>query len=195
MDDTPSNRAVTEVSGILKQWSEGKEEAFHHLLSETYETLKKLARSALKGQGNLTLQPTELIHEAYEKLRGVNHQWENKQQFYAFCAKMMRNLLVDRYRKKVAEKRGGYSEQTTVSLVASPNSGNNVDILTLDRLMNQLAKHDARKVEILELIYFAGFNQDEIAEQLGISVATVTRDVRFAKAWLNSALADGDSAH
>lgn len=151
-----------------------------------YETLRRLASSYLRRErNNHSLQPTALVHEAYVKLvdqRTANLQ--NRAQFFGMAAKMMRNILVDYARKRMASKRGG--EQYRLSLSKADLIGNepDVELMALNDALNELAEVRPEHARIVELRFFGGLTIEETASVMGISHATVERDWAFARAWL-----------
>ena len=150
--------------------------------------LRKLAAAYLRRESpGHTLQPTAIVNEAYLRLvpqRGVH--WENRAHFFGIAARMMRRILVDHARRKRAAKREGgmVGERVTLSQVADPSGGQDVDVLALHDALSELAALDPRQASIVELRYFGGLKIDEVAESMGISAATVKRELTTATAWL-----------
>ncbi len=163
--------------------------AFNQFLMVAYNDLHQIAQRLFSTErDNHTLQPTALVHEAYLKLisRGSNTYWKNSGQFYAFAAGVMRQILVDHARKKNAVKRGGTEVIVPLIDEADVNSMFNLDILDLDQALLELAEKDPRKAELVELKFFGGLTNAEIAEQLGLSVKSIERDWRLSRAFLYS---------
>jgi RNA polymerase sigma factor (TIGR02999 family) len=160
------------------------------LLPHVYQELRRIASGYLRSQRpDHTLQPTALLNEAYIRLAASGDpQWNNRTHFFATAAAIMRNILVDHARAKQAEKRGGGA--TMISLDSAPEAaaGKPADLIALDDALRALAVEDERKARVLELRYFAGLSVEETAEALGMSVATVGREARFATAWLRREL-------
>lgn len=151
-----------------------------------YAELRRLANLYLRRERpGYTLQTTELVHEAYLRLRQQGVEWANPGQVLGIAARQMRRILVDRARARHRLKRGG--GQT----LAGPPSAQPVDVLALDEALSDLAKLDARQAEIVELRYFGGLSVEETAEALAISPATVHREWAMARAWLKQQLGGG----
>jgi RNA polymerase sigma factor (TIGR02999 family) len=139
-----------------------------------------------------TLQVTALVHEAY--LRLVDQQqvdWGSRAHFFGVAAKIMRSILIDHARRRRAAKRGGAVPQVTLgAAVEDVSSGANLDLLALDEALIRLAEYDPRKSQVVELRYFGGLSLEEVAEVLGVSLATAKRDWITARAWLKRELTD-----
>jgi len=133
-----------------------------------------------------TLQPTALVNEAYIRLAGLKVPWEDRAHFFAVAARMMRRLLVDHARSQHCVKRNAM--KTSLDDAVNVPSKPALDVVALDKALTEFATFDPRKVEILELRFFCGLGNDEVATVLGISRATVQRELRLAKAWLNQQL-------
>ena len=181
-----------EVTRLLVECRGSDEEALEALLPIIYDELRRLASHYMKGerQGH-TLQPTALVHEAYAKLVVLDVDWRDRVQFFKAAAQAMRRILVDHARAKRSVKRGGGVPPLSLEeIVVAPGSEPAADLLDLDRALSDLAARDERKGHVVELHYFGGLSFDEIAKTLGISRATVDRDMRMARAWLYAALSD-----
>jgi len=156
------------------------------LLPIVYEELRRLAASYLRRERpGHTLQPTALVHEAYLRLieqRQVD--WSNRAQFMGIAAVMMRRILVNHARDRVADKRGGGAPHVPLTLVGEDIGTPEVNLLDLHDALDRLATYDRRKGQIVELKFFGGLTNDEIANTLKVSNATVERDWKFARAWL-----------
>lgn len=179
------------ITKILQSWSEGDQNSLEELIPLVYQELHRLAHRALarNSQGN-SVETTVLLHEAYLRLIDVKQvQWQDRVHFFAVSANLMRNILVDFARQRLSQKRGG--ELTHVELDEalnfSPDKGN--DLVALDEVLNELAKLNERQSKIVELKFFGGLTEDEIAEVLKISPATIRRDWQVARAWLYRELA------
>ncbi len=149
--------------------------------------LRKLAAGYLRRErGGHTLQPTAIVNEAYIRMmpqRGV--QWANRAHFFGIAAKMMRRVLVDHARRRRAAKREGFSgDPITLTNVADPAGGENIDVLALHEALAELGTLDDRQAEIVELRFFGGLKIDEVAEAVGVSPATVKRELTTATVWL-----------
>ena len=183
-----------DVTRLLVEWSEGRQEALDSLMPVVYDELRRLARGYLaRERTGHTLQPTALVNEAYLRLvdqRSV--QWQNRAHFFGIAAQIMRRLLVDHARGAKAGKRGGGAAKVDLDHAADAAAPvQNVDLEELDRALDRLAKLDPRQSRIVELRYFAGATNEEAAEALGISVATVKREWTVARAWLRKELGSG----
>lgn len=175
---------------LLQAWRGGDRHALDQLLPEIYDKLRHMAASRI---GHLdrspTLQPTALVHEAVLRLLGNNVDWQNRAHFLAIAALQMRAVLVDHARARLAAKRGGGAVQLTLtSLNLEGDSQIEVDLLALDQALDRLKSADQRTARVVEMSYFAGMLREEIAEVLQVSLATVDRDLRFARAFLNRQL-------
>jgi RNA polymerase sigma-70 factor, ECF subfamily len=163
-----------------------------HLLPLIYDELRSLAADFLRRErSGHTLQPTALVHEAY--LRMVDQRridWSNRAQFVGLAAVMMRRVLVNHARDRIAAKRGGEGERVPLTIVAEQMGAPEVDLLGLHDALDRLAAIDARKAQIVELRFFGGLTMEEIAAALGLSLATVERDWTFARAWLYRAMSE-----
>ena len=180
-------RKASEITQMLRKWSDGDAQALDNLLPLVYEELRRQAARYLRRERrDHTLQTTALIHEAYLKLidqRDV--EWESRTHFYAIAAQAMRRILVDYARTKHRDKRGGDDIKISLSeamTVAAKEKS--VDLIALDEALDKLAERDAQQARIVELRYFSGLSLDETAEAMHISRATVARDWQMAKAWL-----------
>ncbi len=179
----------TDVTTLLIRWSQGDEHALEELAPILYNELRRVAGRVVQGERpGLTIQPTELVHEAYLRLADQTRlESRDRAHFLALAARAMRQILVDHWRKKNAAKRGS-------GLKVSLDDGADIadrkppELLDLDDALRSLAEIDERKAKIIELRYFGGMNAAEIAETLSISTATVNREVRFAQAWLHREL-------
>ena len=163
------------------------------ILPIVYAELRRLAASYLsrERQGH-TLQPTALVHEAYVRLIDqLQIDWNNRAQFIGLAAVMMRRILVNHARDRIADKRGGGAEHVPLTLAGEGIGAPEVNLLDLHEALNDLTATDPRKGRIVELKFFGGLTTAEIAENLGLSVATVERDWKFARAWLYRAMAGG----
>jgi RNA polymerase sigma factor (TIGR02999 family) len=179
-----------QITRLLHAWRGGDEQALAHLLPLVYADLQRIARRQLRSDGGRTLSATDLVHEAYMKLLGPTVAWQDRAHFFAIAAKQMRHVLVDHARHRQRAKRGGGMLAVTIPLDEPDPDARPPDILLLDQLLSQLAAVDERKRDVLELHYFGGLSHLEMAQVLGVSEATVDRDLRFAKAWLRQAMQD-----
>jgi len=180
-----------EVTEILREWSGGDENAAERLFPLVYEELKRQARFSLSNERNdHTLQPTALVHEAY--LRLVDQtvlEAENRIHFFAIASRLMRQILVDHARKRNAEKRGGAAQRLSLDEIDFAPEEMAGDILSLNDALMRLEKMDKRKAQVVDMRFFGGLKEDEIADALGVNEKTVRRDWQFAKLWLYRELA------
>lgn len=171
------------VTHLLQRWQAGDSEALDQVVPLAMEELHTLARSSLRRLGSSQLQPTELVHEAYLRLVGLEQMsWEGRAQFFALASKVMRGILIDHLRRQLAQKRAG----DAVTLVDFPaaRSVSPEEMLDLDRALAELMDHDGRKARVAEMRLFAGMSHKEIATALEVAERTVKRDWQFAKVWL-----------
>lgn len=182
--------AGAEVTVLLQAWQQGDRAAFDRLVPLVYDELRSLARAQLRRDaGQWTLQATALVHEAYFRLAGAEIHWEGRSHFFAIAARVMRQVLVDEARRRQAEKRGGGVrplELIAGAAVEEAAKGAEAeeDLLALDAALVRLAELDSRRAQVVELRYFAGMTIEETGRHLGLSHATVERDLKLARAWL-----------
>ena len=185
MTDTPSVKQH-EITELLEQWSVGNQSALDRLYPLVYEELRRLARSYMKREPKgHTLQTTALINEASVRLVDQhNVHWQNRSHFFAISAQIMRRILVDHARRYLQAKRGGGALRVSLDEVMIVASERSEEVLMLDEALGNLARVDPRRCQVVELRYFAGLNNEEIASVLKISENTVMRDWNLARAWL-----------
>jgi RNA polymerase sigma factor (TIGR02999 family) len=184
-------RDPTEVTNLLRAWSNGDHAALERLSERVYGELHRMARRFMKNerQGN-SLQATALVHEVYLRLVDMDDvEWRHRAQFFAIAAQMMRRILVDAARAKHSRKRGSRAihvnfDETAV-LAAEPDRS----MIALDDALTAFSEIAARQASVVELRYFGGFTEEEIANVLDISPRTVRRDWEFARVWLARELA------
>lgn len=180
--DSPSNEPVT---GLLQAWNSGDTGARDRLISVIHGELRRRAAAHLRRERrHRTLQPTELVHEAYIRLVDYQGDWQNRAQFFGIASEVMRRVMVDRARAHRAAKRSGDWSKVTLEGALLLSLPVDVDVLDLDIALTELAGFDGRKSRIVELRYFGGLSLEEIAEALAISRATIERDWQVARAWL-----------
>jgi RNA polymerase sigma factor (TIGR02999 family) len=144
----------------------------------------------LRSEHDATLNPTGLVHEALLRLLGGSPDFASRAHFLGVAALHMRSVLVDQARARLAAKRGGGAIKVTLDAYAEmAGAHTDLDLLALDQALEQLAGQDPRAAQVMEMTCFAGMRHDEVATAVGVSVPTVERDLRFARAWLNRALA------
>lgn len=156
------------------------------MMAPIYGELRALAAGLMRGDRAHTLQPTALIHEAYLKIAD-DRDWESTAHFIAVLAKAMRHVLIDHARAKHAEKRGGHRQRVSMT---GANIAGGTSMQFLEEAMQRLEEHDARAGQIVELKFFGGLTNEEVADVLGISRTTVLADWRHARAWLRSEMND-----
>jgi len=191
-DSAPVNAApqnAGNVTSLLIDWGQGDASALERLTPIIYEDLLRLARSRMKREHRqCTLQPTSLVHESYLRLADQTRlQCENRAHFYALAANVMRRVLIDHARKRKADRRGG-GLKITLKTGMDFAEGRTPDSLVLDEALRKLAEFDERKSRAIELKFYGGMTTEEIALVLGISVATVGRELRLGQAWLRRAM-------
>jgi RNA polymerase sigma factor (TIGR02999 family) len=180
-----------DVTELLLRWNDGDEGALDHLAPLLYDDLRRLARDVLaREQTGHTLSPTALVHEVYLRLVDQRRvRWENRAHFFGAAAHIMRRVLVDYARAKSAVKRGGGGPKISLDDAAVAIDAVADEILDLDGALTELNAMDGRKVRVVEMKFFGGMTNQEVAIALGISDATVERDWKLARAWLINALA------
>ncbi|MCK5942469.1 MAG: sigma-70 family RNA polymerase sigma factor [Planctomycetes bacterium] len=181
-----------QVSRILDRVDRDGTDALSELMPYVYEQLRALAGKYMGvAHAGHTLQPTALVHEAFARLAsGRDRSWESRGHVLAVCARAMRDILVDRARRRGAAKRGGDRQQVTLNGLMTEDAPDGVDLLALDEALSGLRELDPRQAEIVELRFFGGMTGDEIAGALSISRPTVVRELRTAQLWLRRALAN-----
>lgn len=175
-----------EITQLLAKWSDGNQAALDELYPLVYEELHRLARRYMsRERKGHTLQTTALINEAYVRLVDQrNVQWANRSHFFAISAQIMRRILIDHARRHAYAKRGGGARQVSLDETAAIIQDNLSEFLRLDEALTSLAQLDPRRSQVVELRYFGGLNNEEIADVLKISENTVIRDWNMARAWL-----------
>lgn len=184
--------ANTSLTTLLQAWQKGDGAAFASLFEQVYDQLKKIAAHRLREvAGDSTLSPTELLHEAVIRIADAPTDLKNRAHFFATMSLYIRSTLIDHARARQAQKRGGQHLHVTLTGAAVGEESQIADLLSLDQALVALEKIDPRGSEVLHLTYFAGLEREEIADVLGISRATVDRELRFARAWLHTTLGYG----
>ena len=182
--------ATREVTRLLAAWSQGDRTALEELTRLVYQELRRLAHRYMAGQRpDHTLQTTALVNEAYLRLASQDEpRFANRSHFLAVAAKAMRQILVDHAKATLRQKRGAGAKAVELDEAALLSPEPTREILDLNEALEKLATLDARKAHVVELQYFGGLKQEEIAEVLNVSVVTVRRDWTFSKAWLYAEL-------
>ena len=180
---------MEDASQLLRAWSDGDQGALDRLTPIVYSELRRLARRYMnRERPGHSLQTTALVHEAY--LRLVDYKkmkWQDRAHFFAVSAQLMRRILVEHARKQNL-KRGGGVQHVSLEEAAMVGGEPSTDLVALDDAMNQLARLDPRKVQVVEMRFFGGLSIDETAEVLKVSPVTVRRDWTAAKVWLYGAM-------
>lgn len=174
------------VTGLLRAWGQGDLEAREKLMPLVYEELRRRAAAYLRRERkDHTLQPTALVHEAYLRLVGQQRVvWQNRAHFFGIAAQMMRRILVDHAKRQRRGKRGGAAVRVPLDDRVGAARPPECDLLLLDQALDELAAIDSRQGQIVELRYFGGLSESEVAEVLTISRSTVTREWLIARGWL-----------
>ena len=174
------------VTKLLLAWRDGDTAALDRLIPLVHAELRRIARSFMrKERAGHTLQTSALVNEAYLRLIDAqNVSWQNRTHFFSLAASLMRRILVDFAREHQARKRGGSLEQVSLDEAMAMELGSREDIVAVDEALTALADVDERKSKVVELRFFGGLTEAEIAEALQVSPETVRRDWRLAKAWL-----------
>jgi RNA polymerase sigma factor (TIGR02999 family) len=182
----------SETTQLLRAWASGDRGALEQLTPRVYDELRRIAGHFMQDERpGRTIQTTALVHEAYLKLIDVaNVDWQHRAHFFAVSAQIMRHILLDRARRRVAAKRGGATPRVNLDEVPDIGSGRARELIALDDALNALAKVDPRKARVIEMRFFAGLSVEETAEVLKVSSDTVKRDWRLARAWLLAELGD-----
>jgi RNA polymerase sigma factor (TIGR02999 family) len=178
-----------DVTSLLQDWRQGDQSALDRLTPIIYDDLLRLAKARLKAEiHQCTIQPTALVHESYLRLADQTRlECESRAHFYAIAANVMRRVLIDYARKRNAQKRGA-GIRITLKTGMDLAEKRSPDTLALDQALTKLAAFDERKSRAIELKYFGGMTTEEISAVLGISVATVGRELRVGQAWLRREL-------
>jgi len=186
-----------EVTRLLQSWREGDPEAFERLIPVVYDQLHRIALGLMRHErSDHTLQATALLNELYVRLLNQRKvSWEARGHFFTFTARLMRNILVDHARSRSAQRRGGEDQWKLPITEDLPWIGDaDENLFDLSRALDKLEKLDARKARIVELRFFLSFTTVETADVLGISHATVERELKFARSWLFRELRGEDAA-
>jgi RNA polymerase sigma factor (TIGR02999 family) len=183
-----------DLTNLLGRWGTGTPVEQERLLVAVEGELRRIAAAYMRRErGDHTLQPTALVNEAYLRLvNGRNVRWRDRAHFYGIAARLMRQILVDHARKRRAGKRSMFARaDRSISKVADPSSGQDLDVLALHDALTALAALDPRQAEIVELRYFGGLTEKEVAKVKQISPATIRREVAAARFWLGRHMKGG----
>jgi len=186
----PSPPGVTQ---LLKAWGNGEQQALDQLIPLVYTELHRLAHRYMERERSAhLLQPTALVHEAYERLVNLKDvSWQNRAHFFGVSAQLMRRILVDYARSRRYSKRGGEWRQVPLNEAVAVFRDRRTDIVALDDALHTLAGIDPRKSSVVEMRFFGGLSIKEVAEVLKVSQETVLRDWRLARVWLLRELSKG----
>jgi RNA polymerase sigma-70 factor (ECF subfamily) len=186
------DHAEVHVSALLQAWSRGDLDARDHVMQVVYQELRRRAAAYLRRErAGHTLQPTALVHEAYLRLIDQHTAaWQNRAQFFGVASQIMRRILVDRARARKTAKRSGRWARVTLDESLAEHEARDVDVLDLDAALTDLATFDSRKSQVAELRFFGGLTLEETGHVVGVSVATVEREWKVARAWLYARLKD-----
>jgi RNA polymerase sigma factor (TIGR02999 family) len=186
---SPPETDTHEITGLLERWRAGDDAARQSLLAKLYPVMRAVAQKELGGmlQRRSTLRATDLAHEAYLRLLDQRNPGGNRGHFLAIVARVIRRVAVDLVRQRLAEKRGSQVEFVVLERTDDEphaNTNEELDLLSLDQALELLEKREPVAAQIMELRYFSGMTNDEVAEHLGIGVATVVRHWQFGRAFL-----------
>jgi RNA polymerase sigma factor (TIGR02999 family) len=176
----------SQITHLLHAWRCGDRDALDRLTPLIYDDLREVARRSIAHQrSHVTIQATSLVNETFLRLAdGPNIEWTDRAHFFAVAAKVMRRILIDAARARNREKRGGGMEKVNYEEAVIPAPEDDRSVIALDDALNLLSQTDPRKAQVVEMRFFGGMTNDEIAEVLTISRDTVKRDWIFAKLWL-----------
>ena len=190
-----SGERKNQVTQILGEWSGGDREAPERLMPLVYDEMRRIARAFIsrERQGH-TLQPTALVNEAYLRLVDQNSvTWQSRAHFYSVAASMMRRVLIDHARTRATEKRGGGAVHLSIEDVQVPIEERAANFVAMDEALERLSQFNERGRKIVEMRFYAGMSEEEIAEVLGVSTRTVLRDWKAARVWLFRELSQNPS--
>jgi RNA polymerase sigma factor (TIGR02999 family) len=181
-----STESSGRINRLLEDWGQGNEEARESLIPLVYDELRRLARRHLyRERPDHTLQSAALVNEAYLRLvRQPSPQCENRAQFFGMAAQMMRHILVDYARQRLAAKRGAGEPRLSLDAELAPAQKQEIDLVALDDALNNLAALDPEQSRLIELRFFGGLSIEETAVVMEVSPATVKREWATARAWL-----------
>ena len=184
--------AAGDVTSLLHLWNKGDANAFEQLIPLVYDELHRMALRYMAGErSHASLEATGLVNEVCLRLLGWDQaRWKNRQHFFGVSAQMMRRVLVDIARRRRADRRGGPDAiRVPLDSIDAPIQERPVDLVAIDVALQQLATHDPRKAQVVELRFFGGLSMTQTADTLGVSLRTVESDWAFARAWLFHTLA------
>jgi RNA polymerase sigma-70 factor, ECF subfamily len=181
-----SENTPAEITRILQDWNDGKEEAKEQLLMIVYDELRRQARILMSNErANHTLQPTALVHEAFLRIsKQTGIDWKDRGHFYGIASRLMRQILVDHARRHASAKRGSRPIHFSLDDVQIPVEERADSLLLINELLERLENLDKQQAKVVEMRFFGGMSNNEIAENLGISERTAVREWQSAKLWL-----------
>jgi len=177
------------VTSLLNAWAGGNSQAREKALDAVYAQLRQRAIAHMRRERTNAFSPTEVVHEVYLRLARQRMQWQNRAQFFGVACQMMRRILVDHARARLARKRAALRVELTEDVALAPSR--DVELLALDEALSALSAEQPRQAQLVELRFFGGLSLEESAEALSVSLATANRDWRFARAWLFQRLRQG----
>jgi RNA polymerase sigma factor (TIGR02999 family) len=185
-----ASSSSTRINRLLADWGQGNEEARDALIPVVYGELRRLARRHLwRERPDHTLQSAALVNEAYLRLvRQDVPQWQNRAHFFGVAAQLMRHILVDHARNRMAAKRGGSAPRLVLDPELAPAQNPGIDLVALDDALGRLSTLDPQQGRLIELRFFGGLSIEETAVVLGVSPATVKREWATARAWMRREL-------
>jgi len=176
--------APVPMTQLLHAWRDGDRGALGTLMQQVHGELLRMAASRLRGSETPSLAVGDLLNDALLKVLHSPPDWQNRGHFFATLSLAMRSVLVDHARARQTERRGGDWQRVTYTLSALGEESMDADLLTLDALLQQLQREDPRAAQVLQLTYFGGLQRNDIADVMALSLATVDRELRHARAWL-----------
>jgi len=187
------SKSPGDITLLLRELQAGNPAVESRLVPLVYDELRRTARRYMRGErADHTLQPTALVHEAYLRLiRQQEVDWQNRAHFFGVAAQLMRHILVDHARAHKAEKRGGHEPKLSLDEALACSEEKGAGLLALDEALTRLNERDQRQGRIVELRFFGGLTEEEVAEVLGLSARTVKREWSVARAWLYKELSKG----
>ena len=190
MSEPIAGKSPGDVTRLLNRLQGGDRKAESQLIPLVYNELRRLASAYMRRErSDHTLQSTALVHEAYIRLSDQkNVSWQNRAHFFAVAAQLMRRILVDHARARLAQKRAARPDRIQVDKVFTFTPERSNDLLALDEVLNRLGQKDPRTLQVVELRFFGGLTVEEAAEALGISPRTIKREWNFGRAWLRAEL-------
>jgi RNA polymerase sigma factor (TIGR02999 family) len=186
----------SETTQLLRAWASGDPAALEQLTPRVYQELRRIAGHHMQNERpEQTIQTTALVHEAYLKLIDItNVDWRHRAHFFAISSQVMRRILLDRARHRIAQKRGGVSPKLNLDELPEIGPERARELIALDDALTTLAEVDPRKAQIVEMRFFGGLSAEETAEVLQVSQKTVLRDWTLARAWLLAELTRGEQS-